>query len=77
MMAVREKYSHAKADRYKGKKRKEAEARTEARAARTDKQQLAKLDAEDWKATKERKRLQTNIDRRKRIENTKRDSKRN
>ena len=42
-MAVREHYSHAKADKHKAKKRKEAGERTEARAGRTDAGQLQKL----------------------------------
>lgn len=64
-MAVRERYSHAKADNQKKMKRKEAEARVEARASRTDEQQLAKLDAGSYTATKERNRLQERIANRK------------
>lgn len=66
-MAIREYYSHAKANNQKKMKRKEAEARVEQRAKRTDEQQLAKLDAGDYVATKERKRLQNGIAIRKRV----------
>jgi rubrerythrin len=45
----------------KKKKREEANARTAQRAERTDEQQLGKLDAEGWTATKERARLQQRI----------------
>jgi len=62
-MAVRERYSYAKADKQQKLKQKEAEARTELRVARTDEQQLAKLDAEGRIATKERAKLQARIDR--------------
>lgn len=77
MMAVRERYSHAKADRYQENKRKEAKIRAESRAGRSDEGQLQRLDIAGHKATKEKKRLRVNIDRRKRIENTRRDTKRN
>ena len=42
--------------------REEAEARMAQRAKRTDEQQLSKLDAESWAATKERARLQSRIE---------------
>lgn len=61
-MAVRERYSHAKANNQKKMKRKEAEARAEQRANRTNEQQLQRLDIKGLKATKERNRLQANID---------------
>jgi len=57
-MTIREHYSHAKADGKKKKRRDGAEARQESRKQRTDKQQLAKLDAGDYTAKKERKRLE-------------------
>lgn len=60
-MAVRERYSHAIADSQKKMKRKEAEVRAEARADRSDEQQLQRLDAGGWAATKEKKRLQGRI----------------
>ena len=60
-MAVRERYSHAKADNQKKMKRKEAEARAEQRAERTDAEQLVLLDARGLKATKERAKLQSRI----------------
>ena len=62
-MAVREYYSHAKADNQKKLKRKEAEARAEQRAERTDKQQIALLDSRGLKATKERAKLQARMNR--------------
>lgn len=62
-MAVRERYSYAKANNQNKMKRKEAEVRTAARAERTDEQQLALLDTKGLKATKERAKLQTRIDR--------------
>ena len=49
------------------RKRKEAEERQEARATRTDKQQIAKLNAGGFKAARERAKLQGRIDRAKRI----------
>jgi hypothetical protein len=56
-MAVRERYSHAIADKYKDKKRQEADARLKLRKAHSNKQQLAKLDAGGYTAKKECKRL--------------------
>jgi hypothetical protein len=56
-MAVRENYSHKKADEAKRTRRKEAEARQEIRNSRTNVQQLAKLDAGGFAAKKERARL--------------------
>lgn len=41
----------------KDERRKVAESLTQQRATRTDKQQIAKLDAEGWAAMKERVRL--------------------
>lgn len=49
------------------KKRKEAEARAELRANRTDEQQLQKLEAAGWKASKEKKRLRARIVIRKKV----------
>ena len=66
-MAIRERYSHAKADRYKEKKRKVAEERIEARAGRSDEAQLQKLDIAGHNATKEKKRLRERINLVKRI----------
>ena len=60
-MAVREHYSHAKADKHKAKKRKMAEERKEARAGRTDQGQLQRLEIAGHSATKERKRLRARI----------------
>jgi len=74
-MAVREHYSHAKADRHKEKKRKEAEDRMEARAGRSDEAQLQKLEIAGYKATKERRRLRERIDLKKRINDDKRNKK--
>lgn len=74
MMAVKEHYSHAKADRHKENKRKEAEERMEARAGRSDEAQLQKLDIAGHKATKEKKRLRERINLAKRI-NDKRNKK--
>jgi len=56
-MAIREHYSHAIADKHKDKKRQEADARLKLRKARSNKQQLAKLDTGGYTAKKERKRL--------------------
>lgn len=56
-MTTREKYSHAIADTAKEQRRKDADARLEARKQRGDKGQLAKLDAEGWNANKERARI--------------------
>jgi len=44
------------------KKREEADARQQARAKRSDKDQLAKLDREGWAAKKERARLLARIE---------------
>ena len=54
---VRKKYSHIIADAHKTKKRKEAEKRVEIRAGRSNKQQLACLDAGGYVAKRERVRL--------------------
>jgi len=48
-------------------KQQKAEELADARAKRTDEQQLAKLDAGGYRAAKERVRLQARIDRKKRI----------
>ena len=74
-MAIREHYSHARADRHKEKKRKEAEERIEARAGRSDEAQLQKLEIAGHKATKERRRLRERIDLKKRISDDKRNKK--
>ena len=74
-MAVREHYSHAKADKHKEKKRKEAEERVEARAGRSDEAQLQKLDIAGHKATKEKKRLRERINLRRRMKNEPRNNK--
>lgn len=50
------------------KKREDAEARKEARAGRSDEEQIAKLDSEHYVAAKERARLQSIIDIKKRIQ---------
>lgn len=47
-------------------KRQKVEELVEARTKRTDEQQLAKLDAGGYRATKERLRLQARIERKKR-----------
>lgn len=60
-MAIRERYSHAIADSHKTRKRKEAIVRQELRKGRSNKQQLAKLDASGYKATKERAKLEKTI----------------
>ena len=56
-MTIRERYSHTMADEHKKKKRKEAEARQQARKQRTNEQQLTKLDKEGQIAKKERTKL--------------------
>ena len=66
-MAVRERYSHVKADKHKEKKRKEAEERAIVRAGITDETQLLRLDAGNHAATKERARLRHRIAVRKRV----------
>ena len=58
-MTKREHYSHAIADEHKKRRHKEAEIRLQTRKQRTDKQQLAKLDAGKYAAKKERIRLTT------------------
>lgn len=60
-MVVRERYSHAKADKYKAKKRKEAGERKEARDGRSDEAQLQRLNIAGHKATKEKRRLRVRI----------------
>jgi hypothetical protein len=54
---TRKHYSHAKADEAKKQRRIEAEQRQQKRDKRSDKQQLAKLDAGGYVAKKERARL--------------------
>ena len=56
-MAIREHYSHAIADKHKDKKREDAIVRQETRKQRSNKQQLARLDAGGYAAKKERARL--------------------
>lgn len=56
-MVRRESYSHAIADEYSRRKRKEAGLRQQARAKRTVAEQLHKLDAGDYTAVKERAKL--------------------
>lgn len=56
-MAIRERYSHAIADKHKDKKREDAIVRLKARKTRSHKQQLAKLDAGSYIAKKERAKL--------------------
>lgn len=56
-MTIREHYSHAKADAQKAERCKEADERAAIRAKRTNKQQLARLDAGGYAAKKERARL--------------------
>jgi len=56
-MAIREHYSHAIADKHKEKKRKDADARQQARKQRSSRQQLVKLDTGGYVAKKERTRL--------------------
>ena len=56
-MTIREHYSHKIADEKKRQKRKESDIRLQARKQRSNKQQLAKLDAGGWVAKKERARL--------------------
>jgi len=60
-MATREHYSHTIADKHKDKKHQEADARLKLRKARSNKQQLAKLDAGGYTAKKERARLHTRL----------------
>ncbi len=60
-MAVRERYSHSIVDKQQVKKRKEAEARTEVRAGRSDDQQIQRLDAAGHRANKEKKRLRAKV----------------
>jgi len=57
-MTIREQYSHAIADKHKDKKREDATVRQKAREQRSNKQQLAKLDANGYTAKKERARLE-------------------
>ena len=57
-MAIREHYSHAIADKYKDGKRKDADARQQIRKQRSNKQQLAKLDAGGYIAKRERVKLE-------------------
>lgn len=57
-MTVREHYSHAKADAQKARRHKEADERAAARARRSNKQQLAKLDAGGYTAKRERAKLE-------------------
>lgn len=54
---IRKRYSHAIADKAKKQRRKDAEARAEARRQRGNKEQLARLDAGGWAAKKERARI--------------------
>lgn len=56
-MTVRERYSHAIADKHKDKKREDAIVGQKARKQRNNKQQLVKLDAGGYIAKKERARL--------------------
>ena len=56
-MTIRERYSHAIADRHKDKKREDAFVRQKARKQHSSKQQLAKLDAGGYTAKKERAKL--------------------
>ena len=51
-MTIRERYSHAIADKHKDKKREDAIVRQEARKQRSSKQQLTKLDAGGYIAKK-------------------------
>lgn len=60
-MAIRERYSHAIADKHKVGKRKEAEARAAVRAGRSDEQQLQRLADGGYGAGKEKKRLRERI----------------
>ena len=57
-MAIRERYSHAVADKHKDKKREDAIVRQKVRKQRNNKQQLAKLDSGSYVAKKERARLE-------------------
>lgn len=57
-MAIREKYSHKIADAKKARKRKEAEVRQKARDARSDKDQIIKLNGGGFRATEERAKLE-------------------
>ena len=54
---IREKYSHAIADKHKDGKRKDVDARQQIRNQRDNTQQLAKLDAGGYTAKKERTKL--------------------
>ena len=56
-MSIRERYSHTIADKQKDIKHQEADERLKLRKQRSSKQQLAKLDAGGYIATKERARL--------------------
>lgn len=56
-MAIREHYSYAIADKHKDKKSQDADARLKLRKARSNKQQLAKLDSSGYVAKKERAKL--------------------
>ena len=56
-MATREKYSHKIADAKKRRKCTEAEVRQKVRDARSDKDQLVKLNDNGFRATKERGKL--------------------
>lgn len=64
-----------KSERIK-KKQREAEERAVLRAARTDEEQLQKLDAGGWLASRERTRLQVRIETKKRINRSKRNESR-
>lgn len=56
-MTIRERYSHAIADKHKDKKHQEADERQKQRKQRSSKQQLVKLDAGGYTAKKERMKL--------------------
>ena len=56
---TREHYSHKIADAKKNQKRIEAKERQQLRNKRSNKEQITKLDAGGYKATKERARLQS------------------
>ena len=57
-MAIREHYSHTIADKHKDKKHEDAIVRQKTRKQRSNKQQLAKLDAGGYTAKKERAKLE-------------------
>lgn len=57
-MTIREHYNHAIADKHKDVKRKDADIRQQVRKQCSNKQQLAKLDADEHTAKKERARLE-------------------